>query len=324
MNILVLGLGVIGTTYGYAFKTAGHQVEHFLRDKKRENSPKQIQLKLLDGRFDRKGAEYSNIYEVDISKENSEYDFILISVTSGKLKDAVKSLKSKNIKGTLILFCNFWDTRLEIEQIVDDYPYIIGFPTAGGYMNNGKLNCVLFDHIMLEREDKTSIKNYSILEELLKSSGIKTEKPFDMIEWIWIHMAINAGVTTTAAKKGNLENPKQLAINLMDNSKALAETVLSIRETIEIVKARGVDAKLYKNEIIAYKIPRHIAGILMKYMFKNNELTRRIMTLHNDVDDILYGCKSVYKTGKRLNVIAPNFYNNFEEIGQIVNSTRCL
>lgn len=123
---------------------------------------------------------------------------------------------------------------------------------------------------------------------------------------------------------GNLENPRQLAINLMDSSKALAEAVLSIRDTIEIVKVRGEDIKLYKNEILPYKIPRHIAGIRMKYIFKSNELTRRIMILDTDVNDILYGCESVYRTGKSLNVIAPNFYNNFEGIDQAVQSTKRL
>ena len=28
MNVLVVGLGVIGTTYGYLFQKAGHHVEH--------------------------------------------------------------------------------------------------------------------------------------------------------------------------------------------------------------------------------------------------------------------------------------------------------
>ena len=32
MNILVIGLGVIGTTYGTVFKKAGHNVEHYLRE----------------------------------------------------------------------------------------------------------------------------------------------------------------------------------------------------------------------------------------------------------------------------------------------------
>ena len=31
MNILIIGLGVIGTTYGYLFQKAGHIDEHYLR-----------------------------------------------------------------------------------------------------------------------------------------------------------------------------------------------------------------------------------------------------------------------------------------------------
>ena len=31
MKILVVGLGVIGTTYAYLFEKAGHEVEHFIR-----------------------------------------------------------------------------------------------------------------------------------------------------------------------------------------------------------------------------------------------------------------------------------------------------
>ena len=30
MSILVVGLGVIGTTYGYLFQKAGHHVEHLV------------------------------------------------------------------------------------------------------------------------------------------------------------------------------------------------------------------------------------------------------------------------------------------------------
>ena len=34
MNILIIGLGVIGTTYGYLFKKAGFNVEHYIRKNK--------------------------------------------------------------------------------------------------------------------------------------------------------------------------------------------------------------------------------------------------------------------------------------------------
>lgn len=91
--------------------------------------------------------------------------------------------------------------RQDIEKIVGDLEYVTAFPTAGGHMNtDGSLDCVLFDHIMLESRDKANISNYSDLISLLNSADIKQEIPYDMFEWIWIHMAINAGVTSTAGR----------------------------------------------------------------------------------------------------------------------------
>lgn len=43
MKICILGLGVIGTTYGYVFKKAGHQVEHLLREMNNPNIPSSLE-----------------------------------------------------------------------------------------------------------------------------------------------------------------------------------------------------------------------------------------------------------------------------------------
>lgn len=55
------------------------------------------------------------------AEKNEEYDFIFISVASGKLEEAMDTLRNRGIKGTIVLFCNFWDGRKEIEAIVGDY-----------------------------------------------------------------------------------------------------------------------------------------------------------------------------------------------------------
>jgi len=143
---------------------------------------------------------------------------------------------------------------------------------------------------------------------------LKTEIPHDMVEWIWLHMAINAGVTSSAAREGKIDHPMQLALNLMKDAHALSITVKVIRETIQVVKARGVDLGFYKNQLLPYRIPSTFAGIFMKRMFKTNELTRRIMTLHSDVGDMLYGCKCVYETGKLEHLELPVFYSNMDKL----------
>ena len=52
----------------------------------------------------------------------------------------------------------------------------------------------------------------------------------------------------------------------------------------------------------------------MKVMFAKNELTRKIMTLHNDKQDIFYCCQSVYHTGQELGVKMPILEANMKGI----------
>ena len=310
---MILGLGVIGTTYGYIFQKSGHQVEHFVRENKIDNVAKLFNIKMLDGRYNNKGENKEDTYNITLSKPNSNYDFILISVSVGKLEGAVKTLNENNISGTIILFNGIWEERNSIDKIMGDRKYIIGYPVSGGSIKNTFLDCVLFDHIMIESEQKANIDNYLGLSRLLSSADIKAEVPFDMIEWIWLHMAINSGVITTASKYGNVSDIAQSARNIMNSSSGLSEAVITIREAVKVVKARGVELNHYNNELIAYKIPSKLAGIIMKRMFKTNELTRRIMELHCNMEDLIYVCKSVYDSGRALGVKTPLLCDKYEK-----------
>lgn len=305
MRIMILGLGVIGTIYGYTFQKAGHNVEHFIRKNKRDCIHKKVDIKMLDGRYNKKGENKKDIYTVNLAQPNNNYDFILISVSAGKLESAIETLNKNNINGTIILFNGIWEEKNSINKIMNKRKYILGYPVAGGNIKDTTLDCVLFDHIMLEGDSKSNIDNYSNLIKLFSSADIKVEVPFDMLEWIWLHMAINAGVITTAAKYGNVSDTTQSARILMNSTSALSETVITIREAIKVIQARGVSLKKYNNELIAYKFPSKLAGIIMKQMFKTNELTRRIMELHNNTDDLCYVCKSIYDKGKELGVNTP-------------------
>ena len=95
MKIAILGLGVIGTTYAYAFQKAGHQVEHVLRDSKKSTAPKELSVDLLDGRYHSKGENKHDTYEVHVAEADSEYDFIFLSVRHGFVKEAVETLRKK-------------------------------------------------------------------------------------------------------------------------------------------------------------------------------------------------------------------------------------
>lgn len=318
MKIMILGTGVIGSLYGYLFQKAGHSVQHYIRKSKRGSIAQEIKVNLLDGRTDPEGITKTDVYHYEPAEEGSRYDFILVSVSAGKLKAAVQTLNENHISGPVLLMCGIWEDRTALESVLNGRSYILGYPVAGGCLKDYCLDGVLFDHMMLEGRAKAKIDRYDSLLKLIADAKLKPEIPYDMLEWIWLHMAINAGVIATAGATGGIENSSKAANQLMDSTEALTSVIYSIRETSKIIASRGVVLKRYRNELLPYKIPAWAASRLMLRMFRSHILTRRIMTLHSNLNDLLFVCKSVYNCGKANHVSAPVFYSNCQKvIGQL-------
>lgn len=316
MKILVIGLGTIGSIYGYVFQKAGHEVEHYLRKDSPKAAVKQLQV---DGRAEKDGIQSCDVYQVKHCSSKT-YDFIFVSIPSGGLTSVIDSLAADGISGTLILACGIWEDRAYVDKLVKGYSYILGYPVAGGNIRDNRLICCLFDHFMLERKEKAAISNYEKLAKLFADCQIQLEQPYDMLEWIWLHMGINAGVISVMGKSGDVKDTAAAAEQLMDSIQYLKEAVKTIRETSQIVASRGVNLKHYKNELLAYKLPTVISAPLMKRMFAKKVLTRKIMTLHGNTQDLMFVCKCLYDSGKKNQIAAPNFYANCEEtMGKITS-----
>ncbi|MCO7125877.1 2-dehydropantoate 2-reductase [Sporolactobacillus shoreicorticis] len=318
MKIMIVGLGVIGTTYAYAFQKAGFDTEHFIRVEKRQSCPKKISVKLLDGRENGKGKIIHDTYTVHQAHTGANYDLILLSVSGDKWRAAIKTLDDNRLYGPILMFNGISDTKRSVDAACKGRNYILGYPVAGGKMDieKGELDCVLFDHVMLEHKNKANIDNYADITHLFHQSKIKLECPFDMQEWIWLHMAINAGVITTAASLASIKDTVSAARQLMNRTAGLSQAILTIRECIKIVQATGVTMSHYRNEIIPYKLPSKLGAFIMKRMFKTNQLTRRIMEIHANINDLLYVCKSVHDKGKELHVKTPYFDKYFQQMMQ--------
>lgn len=312
MDILVVGLGVIGATYGYLFSKAGHRVEHYLRSGSPKASIDRLNVELLDGRVSSKGVAVSDVYDVAHCSQK-HYDYIFVSVPSGRWSGVAQTLESEGITGTALLCSGIWDERCAVEARFGQN-YVLGYPVAGGNIVGNTLNCCVFDHFMLERRERTAVADSAQLESLFAGCGIKLERPHDMLEWIWLHMAINAAVVAVAGKYGSMADTAGSAEGLMDSCDRLAEAVRAIRETAAIVAARGVGLRNYRSELWAYRLPTWLSAPMMKRMFRNNIMTRKIMTLHGNVDDLRFVCQCLYDSGKSMGVDAPVFYSAMEAV----------
>ena len=155
-------------------------------------------------------------------------------------------------------------------------------------------------HVLLAEIDGRKTERYQRLVGLFEGAGIKVESPKNILHWIWIHMAINAGVISTCLKYGS-------ARAFMNDTKALREGILTIREALKVAAAKGADLDECKNEVRTYYLPVSFSSITFKRVFKKNILARRIMELHNNLDDLYELCTDVYQSARTLGIHTPLF-----------------
>ena len=321
MDILIIGLGVIGSTYGFLFKQAGHHVEHYLRNESHKKGIKQLSVSLLDGRMSAEGIQTEGQYDIALCSKK-RYDLIFVSVAQGKISSVMQEIRKEQFEGTLLICCNLWLDRAALDRMMQGYHYILGFPVAGGRLESrgdsipsqAKLDACVFDHFMLENVSSVGITNGTDVCQLFASCHIQLEQPHDMIEWMALHMAINAAVITVAGVATDINDSAQAARRLMNSTTLLAEVIKIVRETLKIVASRGINLKLLRDKLWLFYLPARLSAYFMKRMFARNHLTRRIMELHSNLEDLRYICESVYREGKENHVSAPIFYCHVEQL----------
>lgn len=303
MKILVFGAGAIGTIYGYYLSKAGNDVTHYVRESRASQLAGGVAVSILDGRDEKNTVQTEDTYQIRTTVKldaEEKYDLILVSVKHGSLTEALKALSERRITGDILFFNGLWKDYTSLDGYFARERYLWGYPVAGGNMDyeHARLEGAILDHIMLGETDGKRTPRTEAVEALFAGAGIKTEIPRDILEWVWIHMGINAGVISTALKCGS-------ANAFMGSAKALREGVLTMREGLAVVRARGVDLKPYNDEIRMYYFPAFLSGMLFKAFFRKNVLSRRIMELHKSPDDLYELCNDVYSTAKELGVKTP-------------------
>jgi len=74
--------------------------------------------------------------------------------------------------------------------------------------------------------------------ELFGEAGLEADLKENIIEWLWVHHAINAGLIGAALYAGGIRE-------LVTSPALMIFTVYAVRDSLEVLKARGVDVTKY-------------------------------------------------------------------------------
>lgn len=303
MKILILGTGIIGTIYGWALSTAGHEVFHLVRSPQRELLKKGAEMDVLDERKGFKKYNKTNypiriIYEVH---PENHFDLTIVATNWYQIQSALDYLK-KQVHQTFyfILTSNWTGTEL-FERILDSREYILGYPDGGGTIKNGVYWTNLGPEIHIALPDTDNKQGFEIIKAAFTRAQIKLDVQENMLHWLWVHNAGSMAVSIAFQKHRNVE--KYLCDKIL-----LKQSLLASRECLELCEKRGATSGKYP-EVAALKWPLWLLIPMFKYNFRHNESMKRY-TAHGaslPMEDLIVNFNEIQKTATEYQFPMPNF-----------------
>ncbi|HEY9059250.1 MAG TPA: 2-dehydropantoate 2-reductase N-terminal domain-containing protein [Pseudobacteroides sp.] len=243
MRILVIGTGVIGTTYAWQLSGIGCELTHYVRKGKKDFYEKEgIEIECLDTRHS-KSTENRVHYMpkfIDNPKLLSEYDLILVSVGSDQLVPVLELLK-ENSQGVDVFFLQNIRPGEEkfIEQYLKPTQYFFGYPfKAGGGKEDNVIRCVIFGNsftnTMLGEKDGRKSERLNKIYTLIKTAKLNPKVTTKIIPYIRCHYVWAATILGAYAKAGTYEK-------LVCNKEIMRQLYIGMREAFETCRAESIN-----------------------------------------------------------------------------------
>lgn len=304
MKILIVGAGVIGTVYGWILSEAGNDITHFVRKGKSIKLKSGVEIDILDSRKNHKGKfirKYS-IKTTESLKKTDNYDLVIVPTKPYQLEEALRQLADKLSRTDYLLLTQNWYGTENIDRIIPQTNYIFGDAKAGGTYQANKLVCAVFPSIDIGHVSGQNTKCLEKTSEVFINIGIIPTIQKNILHYIWIQYAINAGFWPALVRAGGLRQ-------LLKDRRTGDLSLFSVKECLEVVSKRGVDlskypdVKMYSNT--SY-LTRRIAEIVLNIMFRFNESVKRT-SAHalSDPREIRESYFDLLNTGRNLGVEMP-------------------
>ena len=277
MKILFVGRGTIATQYAWAMEKSGHCVEFFVRKGRKEVYGDSIGLEIWDARKKRKLVKENwNVKFVDEISAEHDYDVIFVSVNTWQIKSVTDYFTERVGNASVLFFNNIWQDLQSTAEPIPMNQVIFGFPGAGGGYEGNRLRGGFLKNIFLESPRSGTEQRHKEILELFQSGGFKVSLLKDIQSWLWNHFAVNAAMEIELLRGGDMSFSE-----MMQDSQALKNIGLNLREIVPVLKAKG--SKMDGITFVFAYLPSNFVGFLLhKVIFAPNSLPRLFMEYSNN------------------------------------------
>ena len=302
MKVLIVGRGVVGTVYGWALSEAGIDVTHVVRSAGRPASDTLDVLDLRPG-FPKHARAVYLPKTVGRIGSGDEFDVVIVATKHYQAVEALRQYLPDARGATILLFTANWEGTEEIDRVLLRSSALWGYAKASGGVNAQGVHVVTVDPAvrlgMLEGSDPARFK---AVEELFRRAGFSLDVKSNIIEWLWVHHAINAGGIGACLWAGGIAEATR-------SPRAMRLGVRAVREALDVVASRGVNVEAYPEARSIKGMPVWMAGFAGGIGVRLTEKGRRLLrTSHfgNSSEEMKRFYFDVLNTGERLGLPMPH------------------
>jgi 2-dehydropantoate 2-reductase len=311
MKVLIIGRGVVGTIYGWALSQAGNDVTHVVR---RDGLPATAALDLLDLRTGR--AKHALVTyapkTVTLISPSDGFDLVIVATRHYQAAQAIRQYAPDAPRAIFLLFTANWDGTEEYDRLLPRSSILWGYAKAtGGVDAQGVLIATVDPAVRLGMLEGSDPGKFKTVTELFQKAGFILDIKPNIIEWLWVHHAINAGGIGVCLWAGGIAKATR-------SLKTLMLGVLATREALGVVAARGVNLQSYPDATSVLNTPAWLAGLAMAFAIRLTEKGRRLLRashFDNSPDEMKRYYFDVLQTGESRGVPMPHLSGLRKRIG---------
>jgi ketopantoate reductase len=291
----------VGVMHGWALSEAGVDVTHAVRKGSLAKHAHDIQMDVMDMR---RGApeKYMAVYRpkvVDEVSPDDGYDLVMVATNHLQAADAVKEYRDRAPSADFLMFCANWNGPGEFDALLGRGRYLWGYSVFSGASGD---DGVLYANIQ---------RTYRIgelpggpegmldkINETFLTAQIAPEIKESIVEWLWIHFAVNAGVLGTTLAQGAMpssDTPLDIWVFI----------IRAVRDALNVVEARGVNYRNYPDtKVFQIENDEQAARLLRKGILgmPHYERTMAHSHVHANPGEMKSYYLDVVETGERLGV----------------------
>jgi 2-dehydropantoate 2-reductase len=269
MKTLVVGVGVIGTIYGWALAEAGVDVTHLVRSGRGLHDGDILRLDVLD---ERKGHRKHNLtgYAPKLVEEvvpSDGYELVVVPTTGDRLSEALSEIVPRAGGALFLPLTSNWGGLDAIDRLLPRERYLLGYADGGGTIRGDLYWTNLGAEIHLGMVDGGSAEALRRVRSLFETAEMRPDVQDDILRWLWVHNASTVGFQAGLAKYGDYRRT-------LRDRKLMATCVEATRELLTLCERRGADLKKYP-EVSFRGWPTWLVIAFMRVLYRTNRSMQR-------------------------------------------------